>query len=95
MKDDYVGDVMAIAAGAMGILQVVKGGTNVPDPPDIEDETVEALDRQEMFHMLADLFKAETGKTEVDAALAAWKEEIARQGKENDDQFAVCAGRDR
>jgi hypothetical protein len=77
MKDDYVGDVMAIAAGAMGILQVAKDGIGVPNMPDIEDETVEALDRQEMFHMLADLFNAKTGKTEVDAALAAWKEGIA------------------
>jgi hypothetical protein len=80
VKDDFVGDVMAIAASALGILNHAEAGRWHPEPgmpDDIEDQTVEALDRQEMFHMLADLFNAETGKTEVHAALAAWKEEIA------------------
>lgn len=77
MKDDFIGDLMAIAAGALGMLNLAKAGKTVPEMPDIEDQTVEALDRQEMFHALADLFKAATGKTDVHAALAAWKAQIA------------------
>jgi hypothetical protein len=46
-KDDYVGDLMDIAASSRLLVDHAKGGTPVPELPDIEGEaraSVEGLD---------------------------------------------------
>lgn len=75
VKDDYVGDLMEIAAGSLGLIKLAKAGTRVAELPDVEHEAAQAAGGvDEAWY---DLECAGVGATDVHVAIAAWKEELA------------------